>query len=155
MIKKNIKSKPRKLVTIATPPNSYAKQTWNKFIVELNFCLGRGRMKLGVEAGKEQWTHSIMLCSGSPSSYQPILHSFYLKLLQETQTFIGVLREVVKKTDILRSGWRWALQAVTNATVEPRRQWWEVNQICIFKPLHHLVKCVLSVKESYSMCFKT
>ena len=33
--------------------------------------------------------------------------------------------------------WRWALQVVTDATMEPRMQWWEVHKICIFKPLHH------------------
>ena len=33
--------------------------------------------------------------------------------------------------------WTRALQIVANTIMEPRRQLWEVNWICISKPLHH------------------
>ena len=52
-------------------------------------------MKLGVEAGKEQWTHSLMLFSGSPLSYQPYCILYIWHPSWKTQISIMVLNQVL------------------------------------------------------------
>ena len=80
------------------------------------------------DAGRFSWSVSGQNLFGSNGAW----HATTL-ILRHNHIVIHELKQILKKQKFFDplfdplAEWRWALQVVTNATMEPRMQWWEVH----------------------------